>query len=627
MPAKHPVVIELRALDRATKNIRKLKGRFSELTRPIRKVNNQARLLRQEFLFLDRASRRLASTGRTLTTRLTLPIGLLGAGILKAGADFQKGMNRVEAKLGDKASLEGLTRLTEQAKELGASTQFSATEAASGMAFLAQAGWDVEDIYKAIPDVLSLAASSEIDLARAADIASNVMGAFKIEAGQMGMVADVLAKATSSSNINMEQLAESMTKAAPVAKTFGLSVQETAATVGLLGNIGIQGSEAGTSLRTAFLNLSAPTSTARLMLKKLNVQVTDNKGDLLNFTQIMNNLGSSLSRFGKSTQLQVMKEVFGKRAISGASELLSQATEIGKDGKNSIERFTSALIDSQGAAQKMQGIMMKGATGEVIKLRSALEGLFIAISESGILGAFTSLIQSLTNFVQKLSKTNPELLKWGTILLGVLATLGPLLISLSLLVKAFAILATPLSFLKALGISGMFLHVNFVFSKMVGILSLLKIGFSSLGSAILVAGKSLLALFGSTPLGWLIAAGAALFVIWKNFDRIKAILKNLFSFDFKEALKETVGLFKDMTKGIGDFFGFGEKSPTLGADLKPSGSSSPVKQAIEINRQQKDLSASIDFKNVIPGTKIVTDGFDSQSIAFNLGPMMDGLHG
>lgn len=454
MPKTLITSILIRGSDKLSGPINRARANFSKFEKSIE--GTQAKL--RGF------SRSMKKVGRGMTVGLTAPIAAFGAFSLRAGVNFQKAMNRVEAKTG--ATAEEMKNLEGLARELGSTTQFTATQAGEGMAFLAQAGFEVNEILKATPGLLNLAAAGEVDLGRAADIASNIMGAFRIEVERTNEVADVLSKVTASSNTNLDQLAEAMSKVAPVAQKFGLDIQETASAVGLLGNIGVQGTEAGTALRRAFLNLAAPASTARKMIEGLGVDVADSAGNVRSFNDIMLDLGTALDKLPQRSRLTVLNELFGARGIVAAAELTDQATS------GVLAKFTEEMRDSAGAAEKMRKTMMKGLPGAIVELASAFEGFQITLTKI-VDSEAVKFLNFLAKTFRSLSDVHPVLLKIGIALAGILAVLGPLLLSLGFMATGIAKILPILVFFGAA-----------VTSATAGLVALGAIGFAGVGFAI-----------------------------------------------------------------------------------------------------------------------------------------------
>lgn len=398
---------------------------IDRVTAPLKRVNRG----------LDGFAKKADRVGKKLSTNLTAPVALAGGSIIRTAFNFEKSMNKVEALT--QATGGELAKLRELAMRLGSETQFSASQAADAMGFLGMAGFNVNQILQSTPALLNLAAAAEIELAQAADIASNIMGAFGIQADQTARVTDILAATTAGANVDMSMLAESMSKAAPVARSFGVSLEETAATIGFLGNIGIQGSEAGVALRAALTRLAAPTAEVTGALNALGISVTDENMQMRNFTEILADVGERLETAPNSLQLMALKAIFGQRAISGMSEAALQAA------RGNLPKFIKALRESEGRAESMAQTMSKGVVGSVYGLGSAVEGLQITIADSGLLKTFTDLTNRLTAWVRTLSGAEKELLAMGVVVAGLLAVAGPLVFAVGMLATGLGMLATP----------------------------------------------------------------------------------------------------------------------------------------------------------------------------------------
>ena len=255
----------------------------------------------------------LRRTGKMLSARVTLPILGIGIAILKSAADFEAGMNRVQALTG--ATEKQFEALEDQAKELGATTQFSASQAADAMGFLAQAGFDANKILSAMPATLNLAAAAGMELGETADIMSNVMQGFGLDASESGRASDVMTAAFISSNTNLQQMGEAMKFVAPVAKGMGLSFEETVAVLGLLGNAGIQASMAGTTLRGMMVRLVDPSTQAAKLIKKLGINVLGTDGKISSMSNIIGQLGEA----GANTTDEVIWNAAFERIADGGA--------------------------------------------------------------------------------------------------------------------------------------------------------------------------------------------------------------------------------------------------------------------------------------------------------------------
>ncbi|RKS10034.1 TP901 family phage tail tape measure protein [Nocardiopsis sp. Huas11] len=309
----------------------------------------------------------------------------IGGAAINAAGNFEYAMNGVRAVTG--ATGQSFEALESQAKELGATTQFSATEAANAMEFLGMAGFDASQTMAALPNVLNLAAAGNTDLARTADIASNVMSGFGLKAEESGRIADVLAQTMRSTNVDLNMLGESFKYAAPLASAAGWSFEETAAAIGFLGNAGIQGSMAGTGLNSILATLADTSSTGSKKLKEFGVAATGADGQVRPLTGLLTDLAD------KGADVGDVMSIFGLEAGPKLQSLLGQ-------GSAGIEALIADLENSEGAAQEMADIRMEGFVGGMKGARSAVEGFFISFADLGILDAATQAVGMFTGGVR-----------------------------------------------------------------------------------------------------------------------------------------------------------------------------------------------------------------------------------
>lgn len=361
------------------------------------------------------------SLGKTMTTGVTLPIAGMGAAILAVAGDFEKSMKRVQAVSG--ASAEQFEQLSQLAQEMGSTTRFSASESADAMTFLAQAGFDTTEIMGALPGVLQLAASAGVDLARSADIASNVLTGFGFEVEELSRVNDVLVKGMTSSNTNLEQLGQAMQEVGPIAASAGAEFELTVAALGKLSDAGIQGGKAGTSLRNALSRLLDPTKAVQETLNELGIEVTNAQGRLLPLDQII----QQLEPHAENTAAII--RIFGQEAGPGMAALASQGSE-------SLVELADKLRNSTGEAARIAGQQSEGFNASLTSMRSALEGLAIAIANSGFLEFATKMVEKVTGIIRVMAGLPDPVLQAGTVIAATLGAGGPVLIAISVLSKA-----------------------------------------------------------------------------------------------------------------------------------------------------------------------------------------------
>jgi len=359
--------------------------------------------------------KKVMDVGRRLSMSITLPLTIMGGAILGVAGSFEQAMNRVQVITG--ATTAEFELLREQAAELGATTQFSASEAAQAMGFLAQAGFSAEQIYRSMPATLFLAGASMQDLATTADQLSNIMTQFNIPAGDAARVSDTLAATASSSNTSITQLAQAMSFTGGVANDLGVSIEQASALIGIMGNAGIQSTRAGRGLRMALLRLLDPASDAEQALSRLNVPLSDASGDVRNFVDILADLRRA------EASVRDLEAIFGTEAVSGISAVINQSEE-------SFNSFVDALERAGGTAARQSQTQMRGFYGSLKELRSALEAVAIAIGDSGILEFFTGLAKGVARVTRDLSRANPVFLRIAFAIGAIVAAIPPLLIGI-----------------------------------------------------------------------------------------------------------------------------------------------------------------------------------------------------
>ncbi|MDA2396288.1 phage tail tape measure protein [Bacillus cereus] len=321
---------------------------------------------------------------------MALGAGAALVGIVSAGANFEQIMSKVAAVSG--ASGSEMKQLEAQAKELGATTQFSATQAGEGMMYLAQAGFKTGDIMKAMPGMLNLAAAGALDLGTAADIASNIMSGFGLSADKATHTADVLALAASNSNTNVTQMGEAMKYAAGTAHTVGFSMEETSAAIMAMANSGLQGSVAGQAFATSLGRLAKPTKEMRKVMDELNLSFFDQQGKIKPLPTIIKELEDKTGSMTNQQKSATLTTLFGAEAYKNWAALM-------QEGSEKLEKNTKALEKADGAAAKMAKTMNDNLKGKWIEFTSALEGLAITIFTL-IAPALAAIVLGLTQVVR-----------------------------------------------------------------------------------------------------------------------------------------------------------------------------------------------------------------------------------
>jgi TP901 family phage tail tape measure protein len=322
----------------------------------------------------------------------TAALGYMVAAPIRIGVEFEKSMSKVQALTRLDKDSEEMKALTAQARQLGAATSFTASEAAQAQGFLAMAGFKTQQILESMPSMLDLAKAGDMDLQRTADIASNIQTAYGIDSSQMTRVADVLTAAFTNANVDLNMLSQTMKYMGPVAKEFGMSLEESAAMAGLLGNAGIQADMAGTALRGLMSKLSGPKVKA---MKALGIATADAAGNMRPLPEILQDLSAATGKMGEQERIATIFDLFDQRVAPAVLALMGQ--------KDKIQAAIDTVTNSAGAAAKTHQIMADNTWGALKTLQSAWEDLAISLTNTEN-GPFRQLIESLAGILRGVSR-------------------------------------------------------------------------------------------------------------------------------------------------------------------------------------------------------------------------------
>lgn len=318
----------------------------------------------------------------------------LTTGAISAGTNFESAMSSVASISG--ATGNDLKELTSKAKQMGATTQFSATEAANAMEYMAMAGWKTKDMVSGIGGIMNLAAASGADLARTSDIVTDALTAFGKSASDSGTFADVMAAASSNANTNVEMMGETFKYVGAAAGAMGYSIQDIALATGLMANSGIKGSEAGTALRSVITRMAKPTKESSAAMKKLGLSMTDSKGRMKSFGTIMKDM-----RKGMKGMTEDQKASYA--AMLGGQEAMSGVLAIANASEKDFNKLSKAIDNSKNAAQNMAKVKLDNLKGDVTILKSSMEGLGITIFDQ-VGGNLRGLVGTATDVVGKINE-------------------------------------------------------------------------------------------------------------------------------------------------------------------------------------------------------------------------------
>ncbi|MEJ8546632.1 phage tail tape measure protein [Brevibacillus borstelensis] len=448
---------------------------------------------------------KLTSIGKDLSAKVTAPIVGLGTAAVATVSKFDDGMSKVQAITG--ATAAEMEKLRQQAKDLGRDTRFSASEVADAYNYLGMAGWKTNQILEATPAMLNLAAAGAIDLGRAADIVSDTMSQFGLDASQAGHAADIFAVAQANANLNVDMLGHTMKYAGPVANAFGASLEETSAMAMIFANAGIKADQAGTALRSGFTRLAAPPKEAADALAELNIKTKDSAGNMLPLQDIVAQLSTKFSGLSESQQLSAAKAIFGQEAMAAWIAAI-------QTGPETLQRFTDMLINSTGAADKMAKTMEDNIGGSFRSLKSAIEGAAIAIGDR-LKEPIRAIADHITALTRKFSQISPAMqdliIKIGLIA----AAIGPALVVIGTLVSSVGSIAS---------------------------------AFGAVSLAVAEAGGILAVLTG--PIGLTVGAIAGLTVagvgLYNHFSQELIPTVNRFGSEVSESTQKAVGAFLDL---------------------------------------------------------------------------------
>lgn len=476
----------------------------------------------------DKVTGAMVSVGGLLTKTVTEPIIGIGKKIVEVGKEFESTMSQVQALSG--ATADELKYLEDVARQLGAETAYSASQAAEGFTYMALAGWDVEEMATALPSVLYLAGAGMSDLGTISDIVTDNITAFGLTADDAAEFCDVLAVAMSNSNTNVEQLGEAFKYVAPLAGTFGFTVQDTATVLGIMADNGIKGSQAGTALRGSLTRLASPTDEAAKLMEELGIDITNADGSMKDLDDIIGILRGAFEGLSEEQQVQAASTLFGQQALAGMLAVINTSEE-------DYNSLADAIMNADGAAEEMYHTTQDNLQGSLAVLSSALQELALQIYEI-IIPYLMQFVEWLTSVVQWFQNLDDGTKETIVKIAALAAAIGPVIIIIGSL---------------ATGIKGIIKNIT------------------SFASTIVKLGKTIGTFITAHPVIAIIAAViAAIIFLYNNVewfrDAVDAVLNfikdlvvNVFNTVVKfftetvpNAIETMVQFFKDLPQNIAD---------------------------------------------------------------------------
>ena len=322
----------------------------------------------------------------------------IGKYAFDVGTAFDSSMAKVAAI--SSATGDDLDALTEKAKEMGAKTKFSASESADAFTYMAMAGWKTEEMLGGIEGIMNLAAASGENLASVSDIVTDALTAFGLSAEDSGHFADVLAAASNNANTNVSMLGGSFKYVAPVAGALGYSIEDVSVALGLMANSGIKAEQAGTSMRSMLSLLAKPTKAVYAGFDRIGISVeeamTNADGSMKPLSETLGILREKMSGLSEAEQANVAASIAGQEAMSGLLAIVNASDA-------DYQKLTDAIANADGTAEHMADVMLDNLPGAITIMKSAMEGLGVAIYENGS-GAMQRFVERMTEAIGRMTE-------------------------------------------------------------------------------------------------------------------------------------------------------------------------------------------------------------------------------
>ena len=486
------------------------------------------------------AVQKIAATGESLKTTgdnisnagkkllpVTATVTALGTASVTTAANFESSMSQVQATMGitkdsmstlDGQSVNTMDALSNLAKEMGASTAFSATECAEALNYLALAGYSTQEMADTLPTVLNLAAAGGIDLASASDMVTDAMSALGMETSEADTMVDQMAKTASTTNTSVAQLGEGILTIGATAKSIKGGTAELNTALGILANNGIKGAEGGTHLRNIILSLQNPTDQAAAKMQELGVSVYDSEGNMRSMNDILGDLNTSMEGMTSEDKANIISTIFNKTDLSSVNALLANTGSTWDSLQSSIE-------NSAGAAQQMADTQLDNLQGQLTLLKSALEGLAISFGQL-LMPALKSIVGAVQKVVDWLNSLDEGTKKVIVTVALVAGALGPVLIVVGKVISAVGTIMT-------------------IVPKIAGVINTVKTAFMALNATML-----------ANPIVLIVAAIVALIaifvVLWNKCEGFRNFWKGLWE-GIKNIVSTVVEALKGFFTGVIDF--------------------------------------------------------------------------
>ena len=396
---------------------KQLQGLGNQMKSAMPNSNGFAESLKKMGETLQGIGGKMTSAGKALAPLSTALAGV-GAISIKTAADFEAQMSKVQAISG--ASTKDMDKLSASAKEWGANSKFSATEAGQAFEYMGMAGWKTDQMLAGIPGILNLAAASGEDLGKTSDIVTDSLSAFGLTASDSAHFADVLAAASTNANTNVSMLGNSFKYCAPVAGALGFSVEDTTEALGLMANSGIKASSAGTSLRSLMNALTKDVKLSGSAFGEMTIATQNSDGTMRSLGDILADLRGAFGQMTEAEKASAAQTLVGKNAMSGFLALINAAPE-------DVGKLNSAIQNCDGVAADMATTMQDNLNGSLTSLKSKLEAVQIVIGET-LMPIAKQFVDSLTALADRFLSLDPAVQTTITAFGAVAAAAAPVLL-------------------------------------------------------------------------------------------------------------------------------------------------------------------------------------------------------
>lgn len=431
------------------------------------------------------SGKQISSVGAGLTKSVTAPISGIGIACIKTAADFEKSMSNVKAITN--ASGKDFDALKQKAIDLGDKTAWSSSEVAKAMQYTGMAGWTAADNIAGLEGILNAASATNTDLARTSDILTDAISAFGDSAKDSTRYADVLTKACTSANVTVDTLGESYKYVGAVCGTMNYSIEDATKALAVMGSAGVKGSAAGTTLKRAITNLTAPSKKTKAAMDELGISIKNSDGSVKTLDEVLRNVRSALTGFGEAEQNAYAKALFGQEAMNGMVALVNTS-------EKEYNRLTDAINNSSGAAKEAAEVQLDNLNGQLTRLKSKLGTISIEIGNK-LLPYIKKSVTFFDNLAKKISALSDEQVNLIMKIAGIAAAVGPTLL---------------------------------IFGKTISTVGKVKMAFGGMLKSI-AASKGIFAAISASSAPMVaviagIAVGAVLII--KNWDKVKSVLRN-----------------------------------------------------------------------------------------------------